>query len=199
MGIEDPNNMEDVFFTFRGEHGDEHLSPSQLLAAQNEVEENEAKKTRLYPFIGANGVPQHLSPSQIHGTQNMFKFNNDMLPHQPGLYPRIQFEPTAPSSSDSGTKAPNKKKRSSKIKKENLAKDDCYQRDVTFHVKDKTQKENVNPDDYKVQRRGSLAHIHKPMTGITQTDFHYIFLVPHSSRRPKLQQSSTNPTSLKGE
>ena len=44
MGAGDSDQMEDIFFTFRRETGEEHLSPSQVLAAQEEQ--------GLYPFIG---------------------------------------------------------------------------------------------------------------------------------------------------
>ena len=147
MGLEDPNNLEDVFFTFKGENGEEHLSPSQLLAAQEEEDENCGKKTRLYPFIGANGVPQHLSPSQIYGSINMYDNNDDC--QQPGIYPRIDYEPPS-----SKPKAPHMKKRSSKIKKSSLVLDHSYP------TTDPPEKENLAPPDYQVHRCGNLAHVH---------------------------------------
>ena len=64
MGLEDLSNLGGVFFTFKRESGEEHLSPSQLLVTQG-------APPGLYPFLGANGVPQHLSPSQIYGTPNL--------------------------------------------------------------------------------------------------------------------------------
>ena len=54
MGAEDSDSdlPPSVFFTYRLEDREEHLSPQELVAA--------TELGRLYPFLGSNGVPQHI-------------------------------------------------------------------------------------------------------------------------------------------
>ena len=54
MGAEDSDSElpPSVFFTYRREDREEHLSPQEVMAA--------SELGRLYPFLGSNGVPQHI-------------------------------------------------------------------------------------------------------------------------------------------
>ena len=55
MGAEDSDSElpPSVFFTYRLEDREEHLSPQEVMAA--------SELGRLYPFLGSNGVPQHIN------------------------------------------------------------------------------------------------------------------------------------------
>ena len=55
MGAEDSDSglPPSVFFTYRLEDREEHLSPQEVMAA--------SELGRLYPFLGSNGVPQHIN------------------------------------------------------------------------------------------------------------------------------------------
>ena len=55
MGAEDsePELPPSVFFTYRLEDREEHLSPQEVMAA--------SELGRHYPFLGSNGVPQHIN------------------------------------------------------------------------------------------------------------------------------------------
>ena len=55
MGAEDSDSdlPPSVFFTYKLEDREEHLSPQEVMAA--------SELGRLYPFLGSNGVPQHIN------------------------------------------------------------------------------------------------------------------------------------------
>ena len=55
MGAEDSDSElpPSVFFTYKLEDREEHLSPQEVVAA--------SELGRLYPFLGSNGVPQHIN------------------------------------------------------------------------------------------------------------------------------------------
>ena len=59
VGGHSDTDLPSVFFTYRLEDREEHLSPQELLAASESCEGVEPVK--VYPFMGANGVPQHTS------------------------------------------------------------------------------------------------------------------------------------------
>ena len=69
MGAEDSDSglPPSVFFTYRLEDREEHLSPQEVMAA--------SELGRLYPFLGSNGVPQHINhASQV--SQNLLRKQN---------------------------------------------------------------------------------------------------------------------------
>ena len=51
VGGHSDTDLPSVFFTYRLEDREEHLSPQELMAA--------SEIGKIYPFLGANGVPQH--------------------------------------------------------------------------------------------------------------------------------------------
>ena len=70
MGAEDSDCElpPSVFFTYRLEDREEHLSPQEVMAA--------SQLGRLYPFLGSNGVPQHIN----HASESLPQTRADMRP-----------------------------------------------------------------------------------------------------------------------
>ena len=66
MGAEDSDSglPPSVFFTYRLEDREEHLSPQEVMAA--------SELGRLYPFLGSNGVPQHINHAS-QASQNLLR------------------------------------------------------------------------------------------------------------------------------
>ena len=77
-----------VFFTYKLDDREEHLSPQELLAASETSGGSEMAK--LYPFIGGNGVPQHVS----HGQQRrVLGEKRDLVKRYRGVCDKENYNP----------------------------------------------------------------------------------------------------------
>ena len=102
---------------------EQHLSPEEMVRAD--------KRSRVYPFMGSNGVPQFLSPTALYSR----------VSPEPGLYPVHDAF-----TNSGGPKSALKRK----IKDAGTSQGKCN-----------NDKENLSPEMYEVKRRGSLAKVHR--------------------------------------
>ena len=74
-----------VFFTYKLDDREEHLSPQELLAVSETSE-----VAKLYPFIGGNGVPQHVSHGQ---KRRVLGENRDLVNRYRGVCDKENYNP----------------------------------------------------------------------------------------------------------